>query len=341
MKRKKFLYLSILVPLLVVLFFHKDLISYYEDYKVEIFINESNEYLVNRMDADEQYRLNMTKGEKKIKDDKRNRFVELAASRAVEIDFFGKIIDQYGEPVAGAIVEFYGTSGFLVEGSGFGKAQTDINGIFHISDSSGTKLSFKKLYKNGYEIKLSSGSNGNIFESYQRFDDSLLLDNYSSKSTAFVFDAWKKEIIANILSSGYNKAFLINNKDYWVDFTIMGVKQSLGKTPDSMKVNFSQDGDDITLHLSMLEGKLLETEKTQYMNIAPESGYQNEYFYTFNGSERGNKPTSKYFFYKTAGKGFYGRVEMVIRPNFKRFKKGYIRFKYLTNLDQTTALYKP
>ena len=216
--------------------------------------------------------------------------------------------------MSGVVVEYAGGSGYFIKGSGSGEVQTDDNGLFHINDSKGVSLIINRMHKKGFEIKMKSGSRRAIFDSSKRFPDSEKFQSYSTESTAYIFKAWKlNEMKSNALVAARYDSFILE-REYWMDFTSRS-RPSVHESQDSLKFLFSKQGEVVTLNFEMMHGGgLLEVERKQYMNIAPDSGYQASYSYKFDANQ---------------GSVF----NVTIKPNYKSHTRGYINFRYQTNLD--------
>lgn len=296
----------------------------------EDYIKDANQYLMQRMAEAEKTQNSITSLPKKIA----RAFLYGAIalfSKGQDIEFYGKVIDQYGNAVSNANIEFYGSHGFLTDGSGFNSVKTNNEGFFHITDTYGSSLLFKKIVKKGYEITLLTRD----FQHGKRFPESTPIKQHAKKNTPYIFHAWKQHpSTLHTHTAGYSKSFRINGKSNRVDL----LPRKLRNTPSSLNVIFSQETNTISLTLKMQSAGLLEVEKTQYMNLAPKNGYQAEYLYRFDIPKRGRKHYIKHFYFKTAENGFYGKVSMEIWPQFGKNDKAHISFRYMTNLDKNRIL---
>lgn len=338
MKNKKTLVILIFFSLAALFYVYPFLSDSIEETEKLEYVREWNDYLNKRMNEDEEHSKKMSTADKKIKDDKFARFAQIVSSRLLDIDFYGKVIDQNDKPVSGVIVEYVGASGYLTSGSGSGEVQTDENGLFHIINSKGVSLIINAMHKSGFEIKMKNGSKRAIFDSHQRFPDSERFQNYASASAPYIFKAWKlSDGKINTVKAGSNRVFFLE-REYLVSFYYD--RTSSGQEPQNgLKILFSKQDEIVTLSLKMMGGGgLLETKKNQYMNIAPEVGYQTSYNYQFDANKRSGLTVTKYLYYKIGISDLFGKVKMTIMPNYKGHTKGYISFRYQTNLDGTRFL---
>lgn len=82
-------------------------------------------------------------------EEKRKAAVDLVVSAlATPIEFYGRVVDQNGDPVAGATVGFSALDKFMAPGSGY-TGTSDENGLFSISGIKGARLSVN-VRKEGY-----------------------------------------------------------------------------------------------------------------------------------------------------------------------------------------------
>jgi len=298
--------------------------------EAEAFIKSSNEYLMKRTAEAEEHQNSILSVSKKIASAFMYGLIALF-NNGSDIEFYGKVIDQQGNPVTDASIEFYGASGYLTEGSGFNKVTSNEQGFFHITDNYGSRLLVKKIAKEGYEITLPQ----RVFEHGQRFSDSVQIKSHAKQNNPYIFYAWKQhEGVINTFAGGSSRALWSDGRSYQVNF----LPRELQKPSNSLNVQFINEGNMVHFKLTMQMGELLEVEQIQYMSLAPDKGYQTQYLYTFDISESRYKNYEKYFYYKTAANGFYGKLTVDVNPFWRGKEKSYISYRYMTNLDKTRIL---
>lgn len=254
---------------------------------------------------------------------------QISDSMVEEIRFYGKVVDQYGSPVNGALVEYEAGSAYLAEGTGVSRSHTGSDGIFVTTDAKGKSLSIRSISKPGYEFKFDETKERN-FENYKRFDDSVLWEDYTEKSP-YIFRLWKVE--------GYQKTkvgserlflFVPDGSDYTFDFS--APKKGIFKKGDhdgDLKVVFNRTEESWDLVITAYEGGLQEAEGV-YLNLAPEESYQEIIEYNFLRSE--SEKLNRMYFIKIRNGEMYGKVRM--RIDAYRRDKAAVYLSYVLNLEK-------
>jgi hypothetical protein len=214
-------------------------------------------------------------------------------------DFYGKIVDQYGQPVAGVAVT---GSVELMKGLTVGKietykTQTDAEGLFQFTGLKGASLS-ASISKPGYEINYGVGRKGPVGQQ-------------SSPTDRIIFTMWKlrgaepmiqNEFDSRIPYDGTAAAFNLATGKKTADGDL---KITLSRSP--LKIRRGRDKFDWAVKIEMLNGGIVE-ENDPYPNWAPEKGYKP--FFDVNMSSN-NIPWSgelrQNFYFKNARKQ-YGRL---------------------------------
>ncbi len=253
-----------------------------------------------------------------------NKLAAISKAAIMDIKFYGKIVDQNGDPVSDVTVEHVGLNAIYASGSGTRRAFTDENGLF-IVDASGTAFVVEKFTKPGYE-----------FPPRQRFVNErgqnkaeLLWSDYT-EDNPYVFKAWKvvKSGYPNVSEAKTNYGFKLG-KTYSMDFTSLNKRKirKEGKLDLDMQVLFNRDdAGNWSLKLSVPDGGLIET-KDQYLNMAPESGYQQVIEYS--GTKK-DYVLEKNYYIHSRGR-LYGRLNTEIQPFMKNGSALYI--KHVLNLE--------
>lgn len=252
------------------------------------------------------------------------------AEAAVEdINFYGKVVDQYGEPVSGVKVKFKARSQFLSAGTGYGEVTTDDEGLFNTRGVEGVGLSINELIKFGYQFE------GRYrFDNFEKFERSVLWENYT-KDNPYIFKLWKIESYPNVIKEkriGFG--FTPDGRASTIDIS-SGQKALLKKgiKQGDFTVSFLQDGDDWFFRLEMLNGGLKETNDL-YLNLAPESGYNQFVEYKF--PENHTLTSTKKYYIKLQCGDYYGQMILQYKPDYQ--DKSAIFFSYVINADGGRSL---
>ncbi len=295
----------------------------------------------------ESFNKGLNQSEKKRKEREENKtsadiakekaFVEKVLSIAKrslqDILFYGKVVDQHGAPVRGARVTFVAQGETFASGSGTQYTKTDDNGIFIAKDIHGAAFVVEKFEKEGYQ----SPPRERFLNNYGHARKGQYWVDYSAENNPFVFKAWKvgDKGYPNVADANGGYGFRPNTV-YSLDFTAdhkARVKKK-GKLGLDLQVLFEKDSaENWTLSLKVPDGGLVEADGL-YMNIAPESGYQQEL--QFSGTqqdyEKNRNSIQQMRSYYIHSRGKYGRLEMEIRP-YSKPKGSGIRIKHVLNLD--------
>jgi len=211
-----------------------------------------------------------------------------------DVNFYGRIVDQYGEPVMGAKVT-YGLGGaFLAPGKGMGQTVTDAEGRFEIHNEGGS-LSLDKVEHPDIDFQyplptvntdssllwpknLSMSFYG--YQPTQGGGEALWTDTTSD--TPYVFTAWRVENYEDVLTGNINGYYVPDGRIYTLNFEGRQFKERKieGIADGHLRVSCTRgpmqhhrDWVDWQVTLSPVEGGIQITDDL-YMNLAPESGYQ-------------------------------------------------------------------
>lgn len=258
----------------------------------------------------------------------------VVAGSISDINFYAKIIDQYGEPVTGVIVEYKATSEFLAVGTGFGETVSDNDGYFNTVGSKGTGLSIRKFIKPGYQF---TGIQN--FDNYLRFENSILWENYT-KEKPYIFNAWKIENKPSVVESK-NKLFLFtpDGRSSTFDLFAKGINHfKKGVRDGDFTVSFTKSNDKWHVILKMLNGGLQENNG-EFSNLAPETGYVSLLKYNF--PENNSDTAEKKYYIKLRNGKYYGQMTIEYRAYNYRDGKAALTISYIVNLDHGRELVRP
>lgn len=245
-------------------------------------------------------------------------------------EYYGKVVDQRGEPVVGAnVLVQWGYFPFIPNGD-FSPSYknltftTDKEGRFSIKKSKGMSLAFGRndIKKEGYEI--------DAYRAYMFSDGGYkMLQSFSNPAKPVIFHAWKKTeaegLVHDILEVGYRP----DGKFYRV--SLKGVEEQL-------KISFIADPNgnrssplDWSMKLKVIDGGIIESTDT-FMNEAPLEGYLPILSYQYKKSDKGfSNDIRKKFYIKARNGQVYGRLECRIHPYYGRDNIVAVDIKYWIN----------
>jgi hypothetical protein len=215
------------------------------------------------------------------------------------LDIYGKVVDQYGQPVVGAKVEGGILLNVSVVASG-GEShltETDANGNFSFVGVHGVKLGIR-LQKDGYFYNLKLPS--------QR------PDNYQpDPNNPIIFTMWKIRGAEPLAGKGIESK--IPNDGTPVTFDISTGKPStngdlritLSRTP--LQVRRSGQRFDWALKIEMLQGSLLP-ENDPYPYWAPDTGYNPAFNFNMSSNHVPWRSQFTQDFYIKNSQGQFGRM---------------------------------
>lgn len=256
-----------------------------------------------------------------------------AEARLDGIVYFGKVLDQHGDPVSGAVVTYTAQSGYLAEGDGKQLTSTNEDGIFEISGVKGVGLTIIGIAQDGYRIGLGELQ---YFDNYMRFDDSQLWSDHSSLENAAFYPAWKIEgpyPHTSLAESGYH---LEPGTTYSLDFLKREGKVDVveGRHNLDLIVRIDRTETDWSMTLETPNGGLIEHDgSTAYQ--APLDGYFRTEVLITGGRE--GLATEKHFFIRS--RDLYSRVSLEIVAHYG--PKSQLGYRVLVNLDGDRTLLVP
>lgn len=236
--------------------------------------------------------------------------------------FYGKVIDQYDEPVEGVVIPFEVGGYFLASGSGRASVRSDVNGRFFFRAKGGNlrvgPLSHKEIADFRYR-----DSQGNIrddavgFFGHQRTKngDDLLWTDYN-ETNPYVFRVWRIEQTAGRLySNRLNFGFTCDETIHTINFSkpLRDLVQT-GDVEGQLKVSYACDAEAWRVEIMAVDGGVADTQDV-YLNEAPENGYNPSLVVEQRKNDEDYKDSVKKSFYFVSNDGsFYGGVVATIRP---------------------------
>ena len=268
------------------------------------------------------------------------RFYTLGFEAGMEdIDFYGQIVDQYGEPVANASVGFSTGGAMLAPGKGIGKVNADEQGRFEIH-SEGGSLSLFNIKAPGINFSfpipthlkystLGARITEMRFTGYQHnVGGSAPLWTDTSPEKPYVFTAWRVKEYEKVIvgrdnshqySDGRVYTFKLDKKSY-------KDRREEGATDGHLRISCTrepiervQDRVDWQVTITPVDGGIQATDDL-YLNLAPETGYQPSLTIDMRKGSPNYQATlinQRYFFTAKNGQ-VYGSLYMNFEPHAKK-----------------------
>lgn len=310
----------------------------------------TGEYTSNRSNA-EQMPSQQSVNYQDISTDSKSESIEAADSAAqeewfrdfvgeqnVSIQFFGKVVDQYDSPVAGAKVKLsvrewrvgsldvMGSEGRSVKY----ERETTTNGIFDLQEAKGDVLTVESIQKDGYELSAR----------ILRFIDCRKSTNYGS-SNPKIYKMWKKGAHEPLISGEKLFGIIPDQRVYSLDLVEGKKVEGVGEGDLMVRIKRSpvvdpQEHYEWSCVIEGVQGGLLETED-EFPYLAPEEGYQSQYEMTFNPtSQDWTSLVKKQFYIWTRNGQVYGRIQIAINPVYD--DKSALEMAYAINPGRSRNL---
>ncbi|MES9830598.1 MAG: carboxypeptidase-like regulatory domain-containing protein [Candidatus Thiodiazotropha sp.] len=248
------------------------------------------------------------------------KMLRMARDRNLPVKMYGRVVDQHGQPVAGAKVQMViSGGGTYAPGTGRTYFVTDEHGLFEVAGK-GQRISildvehpqlsavyFKHFGLDRKDIASDLDAVGTYgAESSWR--------TYDSPEKAYVIPVWRVEKFEKVVR---NKGGFIPEPNGQAD-KYVGIVASCGREPMEPGVHWKDQKGSWSITFRPIEGGIQETNDF-YLNEAPEGGYQPELTVSM---ERGSpdykvviyKPKSYYYYYMDKGKRIYGSLEASFNP---------------------------
>jgi len=266
------------------------------------------------------------------------RQYQVALSDLPDLSMYGRVIDQYGQPVVNAGIWQNGGSAYLRGGGGRGYARTDEEGYFRI-DTTGAFLELggithpemdylnygpqehitsRKLY--GSSVYFSSSPNFSQGE--------IDIREFDTKEKAFLIHAWRLQGFDGTIKGKKILTFKPDGSIYTIKFSenenIRDKSKFIteGENDGDLWISCTRDSfekkgeyGDWRFEIMPLGGGIQETNDL-YMNVAPDSGYQSSLIVSMKKGKQGFKPgliNKRYYFKAHNGKTF-GMLYVYFRP---------------------------
>jgi len=231
-------------------------------------------------------------------------------------DFYGKVIDQYGQPVVGAEVAV--EINLAVGRSSTQKTQTDANGLFQFTGLRGQSLSITperrgfQIEGHGLGLKGLNGPETNpnnraIYTMWKlKGPEPMIHKEVSSRKIQPDGRRFTVDFLKNTITEGTNAA-----GDLLIQI----------QRPPQVKPRGKYDWSFV---MTAIDGGFIEVTNDDYLNEAPESDYQPQYQMNryatnvMNYSTRQLYRTDRTFFLKSRGGQVYGHFHIMdLEPDYR------------------------
>jgi hypothetical protein len=203
------------------------------------------------------------------------KYLDWYRANNARIDFYGKIVDQNSNGVAGVRIRvripfFPEPVKYMIDKKDTTMLDltSDASGLFVTTGQTGSLLDIKAMEKEGYEI---SGRTHTIFYYGRHYGDG----HHPDSTKPVVFQMWKKGV-PEALIQNLVQFKPLEKSNYSIDLISGKVSNHTNQNAD-LWINVSSDGKgargNSTLCLTVPSGGLIETSNT-YLYLAPENGYQ-------------------------------------------------------------------
>jgi hypothetical protein len=268
-------------------------------------------------------------------------------AREKNVEFWGKVIDQYDKPVADVMVTATVTThqipppGYKPQPTTIYSASTDTNGVFYIKGRPGRGFTIETMKKEGYVLP----------PALQSRTDNLFLYNYdqldpkgfkADSSAPAIFHMWKIEQPEKLIKGAGFYGLIPDGGVYTVD--LLTQKHVRGETQGDFTVKIDRPqnvkwgarGYDWSCEIAALGGGLIETQD-EFMYLAPESGYVPSYDVKVSaGDDNWTDQVNRQFYLKSREGGVYARLEVTIYANYQ--DKAVFSVKYYANPNSSRNL---
>jgi len=266
---------------------------------------------------------------------------QLAFSQPPALKMYGRVVDQYGQPVVNAGIWQNGGSAFLMEGGGRGYARTDEEGYFRI-DTTGVSLELGGVSHpeiDGVNYPKSGKGQLRLYNISARFltypngpMGEYYLENYNTKENAFLIKTWRMQgyegavagkTTLEINADGRiytlkfdehkkrNRDNLLREGEYEGDLRVSCTRDIHAYNIEENKINYG----DWRFSITPIDGGIQETNDL-YMNMAPGTDYKASLLIDMKKgtSDYERSVVNKRYYFKAHNDKTYGMIYAYIKP---------------------------
>jgi len=360
MKNKK-LFIILLIIITVI-----GLYAYFKNFGIYLTHPNANTALVPHLkdlkNIEELKKKNPELAEKKLKElisklpKKEQHKLNFSLFAGVDnVNFYGKVIDQYGKPVSDAKIRYAIEGQFLSAGSGQGFVMTDQQGIFSF-DGKGSSLTLYDVVHPKIDFNPPTSTLSNTYLSDgKNVPIRLKIFGKYTINNPYLLKVWRTDVFENVKKrKEFTYVINSNGNVYTLDFDKKGYDVlNEGRMNGHIRISCERqpilayhDNQDWRITLESVDGGIQSTDDI-YMNFAPETGYEPRIVLEQKKSSPDFMHTllnQRYYF--TAHNGtIYGSLFMHLEPN-RSMKKADSTFEnecgfsvsYKINLEGTRNL---
>jgi hypothetical protein len=242
--------------------------------------------------------------------------LDLMAKADRPIQFYGKVIDQNGNPIPDVKVALSikllkvpkpeAIPADLFDGYSL---TTDADGLFSLTDAKGELLTVDSLQKDGYEA---AHTNINRGYWYWASPGAEYVPNSSQPET---FQMWKETGAEKLIASSFGTGLRTNGTPIYYDLFTGSNSPSRGDLKiwldrNPQEIKWGQRNYDWSITIEATSGGILASDDAQ-MYLAPEDGYQPQLVINMPANAPGwtNQMNAQFYFRIRGGKD-YGRAQV-------------------------------
>ena len=259
----------------------------------------------------------------------------------VPIDFYGKVVDQNGAPVAGVEVKAAirlmkePIPGMIGDGFDYLVASTASDGTFSFLNRTGEFFGIDKIQKEGYLVSATVHEKTYY---YYASDEKKYRPN---PSVPEVFKIWTQMGAEKLIEKNLKYKLTTEGRSYGLDLlngaqakadAIADIRVSM-TAPSVIKPHVKYDWNFV---LEAAEGGLIETSD-DYMYLAPLDGYVSRIQVSFNASDANWSDNFRKRFYVMSRNGsVYARIEILVGVALNG--RGYLHIESASNPNSSRNL---
>jgi hypothetical protein len=269
------------------------------------------------------------------------KMVSMARARNLPIEMYGKVVDQHGQPVAGAeVYMIVAGGGTFAPGSGPVRLTSDAAGMFRL-EAKGQQIEILSVKKSNltqtFFERISGKRNSVLLDAVGRFGEQYSWRSYTTPDKPFVINVWRVEKFEKVKSESGAISPSPNGEP--VEFA--GVKVICEREPKEPNVHWRHQKGSWSITFRPIDGGIQETDDL-YLNEAPEIGYQPELTVAMKRGDPDYKvniqPARRYYYTAYNGK-WYGSFSATFDPYMEDDVCSIqVAFKYNSNGSRNLAV---